>query len=150
MSSDWIFCLVSPGSGNNDSIGNLTYGVFSNIMFSAMIGFIVTVNPMLDYFTRFYITVVTILWGCSVSFLILFLPKLHEFFKRKRNHHHHHQSPTGSSSDEETKQCPGLFPNSAVTSGFQLHSGTDGELISLDQILASDPPTLSRHRKGSL
>jgi hypothetical protein len=122
-------------------------------MFSAMIGFIVTVNTMLDYFTRFYITVVTILWGCSVSFLILFLPKLHEFFKRKRNENiHHHMSPTGSSNDVETKHSNAN--DQAMTSGFQLHgnldSVPDGELISLDQILASEPPMLARHRKGSL
>lgn len=134
---------------------------YSNIMFSAMIGFIVTVNTMLDFFTRFYITVVTILWGCSVSFLILFLPKLHEFFRHQKITNQH-ISPAGSSSSDaaETKQSNGqngysMFASSAVTSGFQLHSNLehnlDGELISLDQILASDPPTLlARHRKGSM
>lgn len=167
MSPDWILRIVSTCCRQAPaplrpapSHRSLTILPFSNIMFSAMIGFIVTVNSMLDFFTRFYITVVTILWGCSVSFLILFLPKLQEFFKRQKQQYHH-QSPTGSSSDVETKHSNGhgpngysVFPSSAVTSGFQLHSIDNqlaGEVISLDQILASDPPILSsRHRKGSL
>ncbi|KAG2171444.1 hypothetical protein INT43_009105, partial [Umbelopsis isabellina] len=144
--------LVGVNYSKYNECRQIGFSVY-NIMFSAMIGFIVTVNTMLDYFTRFYITVVTILWGCSVSFLILFLPKLHEFFKRKRNENiHHHMSPTGSSNDVETKHSNGH--GQAMTSGFQLHgnldSVPDGELISLDQILASEPPMLARHRKGSL
>ncbi|CAM0138971.1 unnamed protein product [Umbelopsis sp. WA50703] len=144
--------LVGVNYSKYNECRQIGFSVY-NIMFSAMIGFIVTVNTMLDYFTRFYITVVTILWGCSVSFLILFLPKLHEFFKRKRNENiHHHMSPTGSSNDVETKHSNAN--GQAMTSGFQLHgnldSVPDGELISLDQILASEPPMLARHRKGSL
>ncbi|KAI9289069.1 hypothetical protein BC943DRAFT_128114 [Umbelopsis sp. AD052] len=145
--------LVGTNYSKYNECRQIGFSVY-NILFSAMIGFIVTVNSMLDYFTRFYITVVTILWGCSVSFLILFLPKLHEFFKHQRSQ----KSPSGTTSDAEHKPSQGnngysMFPSSsAVTTGFQLHSDNqfDGELISLDQILASDPPMLSRHRKGSL
>ncbi|ORZ18444.1 hypothetical protein BCR42DRAFT_299057, partial [Absidia repens] len=56
-----------------------------NILFSALVGFAVLVNPMADYYTKYYITIVTALWATTFSLLILFLPKLQAFVRLQRH-----------------------------------------------------------------
>ncbi|KAI9499196.1 hypothetical protein BDB00DRAFT_752049, partial [Zychaea mexicana] len=55
-----------------------------NILFSALVGFAVLVNPMADFYTKYYIQVITILWATTFSLLALFLPKVHAFVKQQR------------------------------------------------------------------
>ncbi|ORX42793.1 hypothetical protein DM01DRAFT_1213270 [Hesseltinella vesiculosa] len=45
------------------------------------------VNPMADYYTKYYICVVSALWATTFSLFILFLPLLHNFFQEKRRDH---------------------------------------------------------------
>ncbi|KAI8984558.1 hypothetical protein BDF20DRAFT_802565, partial [Mycotypha africana] len=54
-----------------------------NILFSALIGFAVMVNPLADFYTKYYIEAIAILWATTFSLLILFLPKLQAFYRFK-------------------------------------------------------------------
>lgn len=68
----------------------------SNILFSALVGFAVLVNPMADFYTKYYITVITILWATTFSLLVLFLPKVHAFWQQRRKEQRQKDSQTSS------------------------------------------------------
>ncbi|KAI9300679.1 hypothetical protein BJ944DRAFT_145921, partial [Cunninghamella echinulata] len=55
-----------------------------NILFSSIVGFIILVNPIADYYTKYYINVITILWATTFSLFILFLPKIQAFLLIKK------------------------------------------------------------------
>ncbi|KAI9251238.1 hypothetical protein BY458DRAFT_562568 [Sporodiniella umbellata] len=102
-----------------------------NILFSALVGFAVIVNPLADFYTKYYIEVISILWATSFSLLILFFPKLQAFYQLKW---------------KEKRNQLGEKPNGATSLSF-LNSPND--LLNLDQILASDLPFLEQGRKPS-
>lgn len=54
--------------------------LFSNIFFSALIGFIIFFMPTADYYTRHYLTAMTILWSSTFSMSVLFFPKVYKLF----------------------------------------------------------------------
>ncbi|KAK4519569.1 Ribonucleoside-diphosphate reductase large subunit [Mucor velutinosus] len=47
-----------------------------NIFFSALIGFIIFFMPTTDFYTRYYLTAMTILWASTFSLCVLFFPKI--------------------------------------------------------------------------
>ncbi|KAI8144686.1 hypothetical protein BJV82DRAFT_512765, partial [Fennellomyces sp. T-0311] len=112
-----------------------------NILFSALVGFAVLVNPMADFYTKYYITVITILWATTFSLLALFLPKVHAFAKQQRKENagvfsvYNHflnrlrrQKDSENSHSHSTSQNSTAFGNNSIpTAG--------GELISLNQMI---------------
>ncbi|KAI8083134.1 7 transmembrane sweet-taste receptor of 3 GCPR-domain-containing protein [Halteromyces radiatus] len=86
-----------------------------NILFSAIVGFVVLVNPMADYYTKYYISVVTVLWATTFSLLILFLPKLQAFIQQRRQEK--------DKENEKLSVASHLIAAAAATVGF----GTTGE-----------------------
>lgn len=55
--------------------------LFSNIFFSALIGSIIFFMPTTDFYTRHYLTAMTILWASTFSMGVLFFPKLYRFIR---------------------------------------------------------------------
>lgn len=132
-------------------------------MFSALVGFAVVVNPLADFYTKYYIDVISILWATTFSLLILFLPKMQAFYrfklKEKRDEQQQQEKTINS-----TGTRPSVFsflkstPNSNQAY-FDQHrpshhttNNTPGisELLSLEQILASDDPVLDDDEDNSL
>ncbi|KAH8549800.1 7 transmembrane sweet-taste receptor of 3 GCPR-domain-containing protein [Umbelopsis sp. PMI_123] len=120
-----------------------------NILFAGLIGFIVFFLPTAEYITRYYVTVITILWGTTVSLYILFLPKVLAFFRDREDLNSGSQTnSSGSSSrrkefysEDEWKRTQANL--SAFQSDHSLQPTVEEcELISLEQILACDPVSL--------
>jgi hypothetical protein len=57
--------------------------MYSNILFSALVGFATIVNPLANYLLKFYFVAVTTLWATTFSLAVLFIPKLYMFWKRR-------------------------------------------------------------------
>ncbi|KAI9496049.1 periplasmic binding protein-like I [Zychaea mexicana] len=57
-----------------------------NIFFSTFIGFTVFRTATADYFTRHYLSAAMIVWGSTVSLLVLYLPKLHTIYIKDNPH----------------------------------------------------------------
>lgn len=51
-------------------------------MFSAIVGFSAMVNPLANYYTKFYFAAGTTLWATTFSFVVLFAPKVYIFCKQ--------------------------------------------------------------------
>jgi hypothetical protein len=118
-------------------------------LFAGLIGFIVFFLPTAEYITRYYVTVMTILWGTTVSLYILFLPKVLAFFRDREDLNSGSQTnSSGSSSrrkefysEDEWKRTQANL--SAFQSDHSLQPTVEEcELISLEQILACDPVSL--------
>jgi hypothetical protein len=119
---------------------------FSNIFFSALVAFAVLVNAMADYYTKYYISIVTVLWATTFSLLILFLPKLQAFIQQQR------QLKEKKDASEKISASQLVMAAAAATVGFgtndpsyqkQQHfmDPSDAtELLSLGEILGSDAP----------
>ena len=130
-------------------------------MFSALIGFAISVNPMADFYTKYYIVVIAILWATTFSLLALFLPKVqafikqqhkeragifaiyHHFIKRIRKHHHNKRDHESSMHHSQHHQQT-ISQNSTAygnhSSSFHTVGGTGGgELISLNQMVQHGP-----------
>ncbi|KAI8644802.1 hypothetical protein BD408DRAFT_430233, partial [Parasitella parasitica] len=143
-----------------------------NILFSALVGFAVIVNPLADFYTKYYIEVISVLWATSFSLLILFLPKLQAFYRFKikerkeelekmqqeKSHH------SAASQQNRKTIFSFLKASNNSNSNFYGNHHTDSrhnqiggisELLSLEQILASNDPVLDdddnslRRRKPS-
>lgn len=131
-----------------------------------MVGFAVVVNPLADFYTKYYIDVISILWATSFSLLILFLPKLQAFyrFKMKERREELQQQEKSNHSTTNTRKSVFSFLKSSTQhhqsyfdNGQRSNNNTPGisELLSLEQILASDDPVLDdddnslRRRKPS-
>lgn len=151
-------CIVSAQNGTISTQScNYLHKIFqSNILFAGLIGFIVFFLPTADFITRYYVTVITILWGTTFSLYTLFLPKVWSFFRDREDHSSHSQTnSTGCSSRRKDAYTEDDWKRThANLSTFQSdHSlqptGEDGELFSLEQILAADSVNLN-HRKGSI
>lgn len=106
-------------------------------------GFAVTVNPLADFYTKYYIDVISILWAATFSLLILFLPKLQVFYKTKR-------SDAAEEKRSSVRHSIFSFLKATTTTTTTQHrqstfhtenNGT--ELLSLEQILASDGPVIN-------
>ncbi|KAI8089914.1 uncharacterized protein BX664DRAFT_144452 [Halteromyces radiatus] len=52
-----------------------------NILFSALVGYSALVNPLADFYTRFYMGAISILWATTFSLLVLFVPKMYAFYR---------------------------------------------------------------------
>ncbi|ORY93044.1 hypothetical protein BCR43DRAFT_507499 [Syncephalastrum racemosum] len=74
-----------------------------NIFFASLIGFIVFNTPTSDYFTRHFLTAALIVWGSTVSLLLLFLPKLHALFKRSSGIVSHNCSKATNNSQDNAE-----------------------------------------------
>lgn len=123
-----------------------------------MVGFAVIVNPLADFYTKYYIDVISILWATTFSLLILFLPKLQAFyrFKMKEKREAEQQQQEKSTTTRKSvfsflKSSSAIPPSSyfdhrhnssATGSGHRGVPGGISELLSLEQILASDEPVL--------
>lgn len=92
-------------------------------------GFAVIVNPLADFYTKYYITVIAILWATSFSLLILFFPKVQAFYQFK------------------WKQRKNLQEEKQMSAFSFLQDPSD--VLNLDQILGSDEPILEQRRKPS-
>ncbi|KAL7317119.1 hypothetical protein PS15m_003516 [Mucor circinelloides] len=55
-----------------------------NILFSALVGFTTMINPLANYYLKFYSVAVTILWATTFSLAVLFIPKVYIFYKQWR------------------------------------------------------------------
>ncbi|KAI9306258.1 hypothetical protein BJ944DRAFT_160199 [Cunninghamella echinulata] len=51
-----------------------------NILFSALIGYSALMNPLADFYVRFYMGTFSILWATFFTWAVLFVPKLYTFF----------------------------------------------------------------------
>jgi hypothetical protein len=51
-------------------------------LFSAIVGFTAMVNPLANYYTKFYFGVGATLWATTFSFAVLFIPKVYIFYKQ--------------------------------------------------------------------
>ncbi|KAI9278718.1 hypothetical protein BDA99DRAFT_14361 [Phascolomyces articulosus] len=134
-----------------------------NILFSALVGFAVLVNPMADFYTKYYITVITVLWATTFSLLALFLPKVHAFIKQQHKekagifaiyHHflksirkHHHKKDHESSMHHHyshSQHQQSISQNSTAyghhSSSFHTTGAGRGELISLNQMMQHHVP----------
>ncbi|KAL7319878.1 hypothetical protein PS15m_002964 [Mucor circinelloides] len=144
-----------------------------NILFSALVGFAVIVNPLADFYTKYYIEVISILWATSFSLLILFLPKLQAFYRFKMKERkeeldkvQQEKSNNSATSQQHRKSIFSFLKASNISnSNYYDHHHADShhhrqtggisELLSLEQILASDDPVLDdddnslRRRKPS-
>ncbi|CAO3619185.1 unnamed protein product [Mucor hiemalis] len=139
-----------------------------NILFSALVGFAVLVNPLADFYTKYYINVISILWAATFSLLILFLPKLQAFYrfkmKERREEMQEKSNETGTRKSvfsflkSSNNHHPNYFDQrhgSSHTTTTTAHTPGISELLSLEQILASDDPVLDdddnslRRRKPS-
>lgn len=123
---------------------------YSNILFSALVGFAVIVNPLADFYTKYYINVISVLWATTFSLCILFLPKLQSFYRFiKKEELQQEKSTTRKSIFSFLKSSSHIH-----AFGSETHVPS-GELLSLEQILASDDPVLDddqqslRRRKPS-
>lgn len=101
------------------------------------------VNPLADFYTKYYIEVISVLWATTFSLLILFVPKLQAFYvfimkQRKKT---------------TRKSIFSFLKSSSNVSTQYNEPGGISELLSLEQILASDEPVLDdaslRRRKPS-
>ncbi|GAA5809575.1 hypothetical protein MFLAVUS_002986 [Mucor flavus] len=127
-----------------------------NILFSALVGFAVVVNPLADFYTKYYIDVISILWATTFSLLILFLPKLQAFYRVKMKEKRDEQQQQEKSNN--TTSRPSVFSflksshNQTYFDHHTSHSNSPGisELLSLEQILASDEPVLDDDDDNSL
>jgi hypothetical protein len=54
----------------------------SNILFSAIVGFTAMVNPLANYYTKFYFGAIATLWATTFSFAVLFTPIVFLFYKQ--------------------------------------------------------------------
>ncbi|KAI8985942.1 hypothetical protein BDB01DRAFT_720783, partial [Pilobolus umbonatus] len=118
-----------------------------NILFSALVGFAAAVNPLADFYTKYYIDVISILWATTFSLLILFLPKLQAFYRFRVR-----EKSELDKEDKLTANKKSIFSflkknttPSIYVDDQQLHkpeAGGTSELLSLEQILASDEPVL--------
>lgn len=92
------------------------------------------VNPLADFYTRYYITVIAILWATTFSLLILFLPKVHAFFRQRRRE-------KNSFANNNNNNLQSIFRNvsdAVVRASSRIqHQPSSSELISLDQMLRS-------------
>ncbi|KAI9487658.1 MAG: 7 transmembrane sweet-taste receptor of 3 GCPR-domain-containing protein [Benjaminiella poitrasii] len=119
-----------------------------NILFSALVGFAVIVNPLADFYTKYYIDVISILWATSFSLTILFLPKLHAFYQFKmRERKEELDKLQEKSTGGQLRKSIFSFLNASRISNNEHFKHTTGnnyprsgvnELLSLEQILASD------------
>ncbi|KAK4518242.1 choline phosphate cytidylyltransferase [Mucor velutinosus] len=55
-----------------------------NILFSALVGFTAMINPLANYYLKFYSVAVAILWATTFSLAVLFIPKVYIFYKQWR------------------------------------------------------------------
>ncbi|KAG1121370.1 hypothetical protein G6F42_012496 [Rhizopus arrhizus] len=55
-----------------------------NILFSALVGFTAMINPLANYYLKFYSVAVAILWATTFSLAVLFIPKVYVFYKQWR------------------------------------------------------------------
>ncbi|KAI8376578.1 uncharacterized protein BYT42DRAFT_605670 [Radiomyces spectabilis] len=118
-----------------------------NILFSSLVGFAIIVNPMGDYYTKYYISVITVLWATSFSLLVLFLPKLHAFVSQWRREEKAKRKDGDMASPR--LQLYNMYRSStAVVGGMQQPQQHDSqqetaEILSLDRMLGSDLPVMT-------
>ncbi|CAO3599299.1 unnamed protein product [Absidia cylindrospora] len=132
-----------------------------NIFFSSIVGIAVLVNPMADYYTKYYISVIIVLWSTTFSLLILFLPKLQVFVKqywwRQRNNNnkrknsltpasqlvmtetvHHGSEEDNSSSSSSSSHLTPRRQTSRKLSRLSSNGTLDSpELFSLEEMLGT-------------
>lgn len=112
--------------------------MFSNILFSALVGFAVIVNPLADFYTKYYIAVISMLWANTFSLLILFFPKIQAFYQYKLKEKRKRES-------EEKREQKSIF------SFLQPDESTGaGELMNLEQILAVDGPVTGQRKPSAV
>jgi hypothetical protein len=132
-----------------------------------LVGFAVVVNPLADFYTKYYIDVISILWATTFSLLILFLPKLQAFYRFKMKEKREAEQAQEKSTSTRKSVFSFLKTSSAAApaNSYFDHRHNSGaittrlpgvsELLSLEQILASDDPVLDdddnslRRRKPS-
>lgn len=123
-------------------------------------GFAVVVNPLADFYTKYYIDAISILWAATFSLLILFLPKLQAFYRFKMKEQREEQQQEKSSNTRKSvfsflKSVPNNQSYFDYNSNGNINTPGISELMSLEQILASDDPVLDdddnslRRRKPS-
>jgi hypothetical protein len=122
-------------------------------LFAGLIGFIVFFLPTAGYITRYYVTVITILWGTTFSLYTLFLPKMWNFFKGHDDLGYNTQTNSSGSGSRRKEEDDWRRTHTSL-SAFQSEQsianlGDEGELFSLEQILAHDSNVIY-HRKGSI
>jgi hypothetical protein len=106
------------------------------------------VNPLADFYTKYYIDVISILWATSFSLLILFLPKLQAFyrFKMKERRDEVDKKSQEKSANNRKSIFSFLRATNCYDSNTPHHNhhqiGGISELLSLEQILASGDPVL--------
>ncbi|CAO3660737.1 hypothetical protein G6F70_007165 [Rhizopus microsporus] len=109
-----------------------------NILFSALVGFAVIVNPLADFYTKYYIAVISMLWANTFSLLILFFPKIQAFYQYKLKEKRKRES-------EEKREQKSIF------SFLQPDESTGaGELMNLEQILAVDGPVTGQRKPSAV
>lgn len=94
------------------------------------------INPMADFYTTYYITIITILWATTFSLLALFLPKIHAFFKQMRKKQ---QDSKNKNSGNENGMLSILRYGPGQSSGHDHPASSfgseGGELISLSRMV---------------
>ncbi|KAG1047499.1 hypothetical protein G6F43_010054 [Rhizopus delemar] len=110
-----------------------------NILFSALVGFAVIVNPLADFYTKYYIIVIAILWATTFSLLILFFPKVQAFYQYKLKERRQRRQLEEKSFGHQQNS---LF---SFLQSDQQSQPVISELLNLDQILHSDEPILSEN-----
>lgn len=94
---------------------------FSNILFSAIVGFTAIVNPLANYLLRHYAIAVATLWANSFSVAVLFIPKLYIFFKQKKEIQDEQKKKRKTSAQSDNtlaSHFPGPHENSMMHSSF--------------------------------
>ncbi|KAJ2961929.1 hypothetical protein NQZ79_g2877 [Umbelopsis isabellina] len=124
-----------------------------NILFAGLIGFIVFFLPTAGYITRYYVTVITILWGTTFSLYTLFLPKMWNFFRGNDDSSYNTQTNSNGSGSRRKEEDDWRRTHTTLSAFQSDHSitnlGDESELFSLEQILAHES-NVKYHRKGSI
>lgn len=97
------------------------------------------VNPLADFYTKYYIIVISILWATTFSLLILFFPKVQAFYQYKLKERRQRRQLEEKSFGHQQNS---LF---SFLQSDQQSQPVISELLNLDQILHSDEPILSEN-----
>ncbi|CAO3633113.1 unnamed protein product [Cunninghamella blakesleeana] len=121
-----------------------------NILFSSIIGLIIFANPTADYYTKYYINVVTILWATTFSLFILYLPKIQAFLQIKRKEEQEQGKQSIASQFFMAAAGVAGLGNQDQRSNHQQHRSRHeddiGELLSIEEMLGSDAPVLQHQQ----
>ncbi|KAI8982158.1 hypothetical protein BDF20DRAFT_865263, partial [Mycotypha africana] len=118
-----------------------------NVFFSAMIGFIIFFMPTNDFYTRHYVTAMTILWATTFSMIILFFPKIYKLLKSykdnsSQNNKVHQYQLTGKEHGRDSVHDK-RYSNGKHTT----QKDVDKTLMTMNQFLAIDHLFLPIDRK---